>query len=139
MNFRRDLPMQTARAEAATAVRHAGTERCTSAEIVWQKSFGRISFNRVGNAPRLAAKRGPMGTRLNEGTSAHWCLARRSRKSEVRISKSQRTTAEKMRAKCAVVGKKESNSGSWTSETETVPDSGFRRQTHLLRTRRDCS
>ena len=36
-------------------------------------------------------------------------LARRSRKSEVRISKSQRATVEKLRAKFAVVGKKASN------------------------------
>jgi hypothetical protein len=42
----------------------------TSTTIQFRKSIGRISFNCVGNAPRLAAKRGPMGTRLNEGTSA---------------------------------------------------------------------
>ena len=34
-----------------------------------KKSFGIILFNRVGNAPRLAPQRGPMGTRLSEGTS----------------------------------------------------------------------
>ena len=37
-------------------------------------SFGRRLFNRVGNAPRLnnrdmSAERGPMGTRLNEGSA----------------------------------------------------------------------
>ena len=37
----------------------------TSAEVIWHNAF-----NRVGNAPRLAAKRGPLGTRLNEVTSA---------------------------------------------------------------------
>ena len=46
-------------------------------------------------------------------------LTRRSRKSEVRISKSERTTVEKMRAKCAVVEKKGSNRVAHSNRSQT--------------------